>query len=58
MISFALDAAITDSALCLFPLMSDMMNHGGDVTTSGSMDDPKLLPTDNVRWVAIAQHLI
>ena len=32
----------------LVPLV-DMMNHGGDVTASGSMDEPQLVATDNVR---------
>jgi len=33
----------------LVPLV-DMINHGGDVTASGLMDDPALIATDNVRW--------
>ena len=34
----------------LVPLV-DMINHAGDTTASGSMDDPNIVPTDNVRWV-------
>jgi hypothetical protein len=32
----------------LVPLI-DMFNHGGDETESGMLNDPKVIPADNVR---------
>ncbi len=39
----------------LVPLV-DMLNHAGDVTVSGRMDDKEVKPADNVRYGTIRYH--